>query len=397
MFENNVIVDLTYKEGQKVVFFPIDGQLGQEFTERNNLLRNKDGTGGYLDPEKRNIKAIKLRGERSEGLVLPIEVLSPYVNIDTLKTGDTITTLNGNEICSKYIPKRNPKSISENRVKARKKQKETASFPLFMEHADTSQLAYSKVAFHEGDHCTITLKMNGTSGRTSYTLAREKKEKWYHKLFHLNAPIVSTWKMVSGSRRRILDTFEDGYYGSDKFRKEYHDFFTGKLQKNESVYYEIVGYANQSTPIMGRAKIKDKEIKKLYGDTMVFSYDCEEGKSDIYVYRMTLTNEDGYVVEYPYWLMKLRCEQMGCKVVPLFEEFTYTTWEDLMERVEKYYDGADPIGKTHIREGIVVRIENRQTFKAYKHKNFTYKLISGIIADSADSFTNMSDDVLSEL
>ena len=22
-----------------------------------------------------------------------------------------------------------------------------------------------------------------------------------------------------------------------------------------------------------------------------------------------------------------------------------------MERVEKYYDGADPIGKTHVREG----------------------------------------------
>ena len=132
---------------------------------------------------------------------------------------------------------------------------------------------------------------------------------------------------------------------------------------------------------------------------MEFSYGCEKGKNDIYVYRITMTNEDGYVVEYPDWLMRLRCEQMGVKCVPLFETFTFTTWEDLMERVEKYYDGPDPIGGTHIREGVVVRIENREKFKAYKHKNFTFKLVSGLIAESiSDSdVDNMSEDMLSEL
>ena len=111
VFGQNVIVDLSYYEGQKVVFFPADGQLSEEFATDNNLVRKKDengnNIGGYMDENKRNITAIKLRGEKSEGLVLPIEVLSKYTDISTLKDGDQITVLNGHEICKKYIPKRN--------------------------------------------------------------------------------------------------------------------------------------------------------------------------------------------------------------------------------------------------------------------------------------------------
>ena len=74
VFGNTVIVDLSYYEGQKVIFFPVDGQLGESYAEENQLLRikNEDGTysGGYLDPDKRNIKAIKLRGEKSDGLTI---------------------------------------------------------------------------------------------------------------------------------------------------------------------------------------------------------------------------------------------------------------------------------------------------------------------------------------
>jgi hypothetical protein len=56
-----------------------------------------------------------------------------------------------------------------------------------------------------------------------------------------------------------------------------------------------------------------------------------------------------------------------------------------MERVEKYYEGADPIGKSHVREGVVVRIDNRSKFTAYKHKNFSFKVLEGIIKDTADA------------
>jgi hypothetical protein len=55
-----------------------------------------------------------------------------------------------------------------------------------------------------------------------------------------------------------------------------------------------------------------------------------------------------------------------------------------MARVEKYYEGEDPIGKTHIREGVVVRIDNRPIFTAFKHKGFDFRVLEGIIKDTSD-------------
>ena len=45
---------------------------------------------------------------------------------------------------------------------------------------------------------------------------------------------------------------------------------------------------------------------------------------------------------------------------------------------------ADEIGKTHVAEGVVVRIDNRATFTAYKDKVFEFKVIEGIAKDTSD-------------
>jgi hypothetical protein len=36
-----------------------------------------------------------------------------------------------------------------------------------------------------------------------------------------------------------------------------------------------------------------------------------------------------------------------------------------------------------VREGVVVRILNRPKFAAYKHKNFAFKVLEGLIKDTA--------------
>lgn len=125
VFGQNVIVDLSYKDGQKVVFFPSDGQLSEEYAKDNNLVRMKDengnNIGGYMDAEKRNVTAIRLRGEKSEGLVLPIESLSKYVDVTKLKDGDQITVIGGHEICRKYIPKSSRRSNNSRKSSDKKK------------------------------------------------------------------------------------------------------------------------------------------------------------------------------------------------------------------------------------------------------------------------------------
>ena len=72
----------------------------------------------------------------------------------------------------------------------------------------------------------------------------------------------------------------------------------------------------------GKNEKVGKDFVKQYGKETVFSYGCEPGTSDIYVYRMTMTNEDGDVVEYSPDFMRYRCEQMGVKCVPVFAKAT---------------------------------------------------------------------------
>jgi hypothetical protein len=93
--------------------------------------------------------------------------------------------------------------------------------------------------------------------------------------------------------------------------------------------------------------------------------------------------------------MRYRCEQMGVKTVPVLwkgtipenpgtaDDPTITAGEWITKVAERFYDGPDPIGKTHVREGVVVRILNRPKFTAYKHKNFHFKVLEGICKDEA--------------
>lgn len=405
-FGSDTCVGLDIVKGEIGIYFPSDLQLSGEFCVVNHLCRKKpDGTPdtGYLDPEKRNIRPIKLRGERSDGIFMPISCLEyTGVNLDDINIGDTITVVNGHEICKKYIPRgRNSNNSAKGKGnKTRKKHVPVA--PLFTEHADTEQLAYNLGAFKPGDEIEITLKMHGTSQRTAYlpVLKGYKRTIW-DKLFGREGTPIYDWGYVSGTRRTVLDDWDGGFYGSNAFRKQHHDKFVGKLHKGEEVYYEVVGFTDSGTPIMGKGNNKklDKDFVKQYGEETVFSYGCspdgsDAPQSDLYVYRMTMTNEDGDVVEYSPDFMRYRCEQMGVKCVPvMWRGFADETidWNDagmtagewVTEKAEQYYDGPDPIGKTHVREGVVVRIINRPKFCAYKTKNYSFKMLEGLIKESA--------------
>ena len=125
------------------------------------------------------------------------------------------------------------------------------------------------------------------------------------------------------------------------------------------------------------------------------------------LYNGTITNEDGDMVEYTSDFMRYRCKQMGVKTVPVLwkgvipevperivgvdanGEFVTaeicSAGEWIKDIAEQYYDGPDPIGKTHVREGVVVRILNRPKFCAYKHKNFAFKCLEGLVKAEAEA------------
>lgn len=416
-FGETVIVGLDTKIGDIGIYFPCDLQLSLEYCDANDLCRKKaDGTAGagYLEREKRNITAIRLRGEKSYGLYVPLHSLAfTRVDLSTFKVGDTIDTVGGISICQKYIPRRPNRAAAGAGNRTRKKRVPVA--PLFAEHADTEQLAYNLGAFRPGDEIEITLKMHGTSGRTArLPVLKGYRRTILDRIFRREGTPIYEDGYVSGTRRVVLENYEGGFYGDNMFREQHSKAFEGKLMKGETVYYEIVGFTDSGAPIMGDGNNEKvgKDFVKQYGKTTTFSYGCSPTgtanipmsatglpydevvlvpRSDIYVYRMTMTNEDGFVIEYTPDFMRYRCEQMGIKTVQVFDKFivpgdhpdydTAGAW--VMAQAEKYYAGPDPVGKTHTREGVVVRIVNRPKFTAYKHKNFEFKVLEGIIKDAA--------------
>ena len=426
-FGNDTIVGLDVQIGDMGVYFPVDGQLSERFCQVNDLVRRKDENGkpcgGYMDPDKRNIKAIKLRGEKSDGLYMPLTAFTDFCKISDLKIGDQITVLNGEEICRKYIPRAN-KSASRGAGKGVGRAKANIA-PTFYEHVDTAQLAYNLAAFKPGDEVQLTLKMHGTSGRTGYLPLVHMKRTWLDKLLRRPGKSYMEYGYITGTRRVVLDgKREGGFYDSDDFRHAMAAKFEGKLRKGEVVYYEIVGFQGPGgAPIMSQvanSKVKDPEFTKQYGDITTFSYGCEQSGNyeetfandisdgavvrvapccDVYVYRMTMVNEDGDVVEYSPDQIRERCEQMGVHYVHEFCRFTIPHFyqlpddvgspvainagEYVVREVEQFFDGPDPIGKTHVREGVVARIMNRTNFAVYKHKNFAFKVLEGIAKDEA--------------
>ena len=180
VFGNTTVVDKSVNETDLYIYFPVDGQISKEFGEKNNLFRKKDSSGndigGFIDPVKRNIKAIRLRGNKSDGLILPISSLSYFGDISKLEDGDIVSIFNGKKIACKYIPNRN-NIQKQNEINKTKKKKKAPISPLFLEHVDTEQLAYNLSAFKPNDEIEITLKMHGTSQRTGYLPVFKKYKK----------------------------------------------------------------------------------------------------------------------------------------------------------------------------------------------------------------------------
>lgn len=410
-FGNDTCVSIDTQVGDIGVYFPCDLQLSLEFCIANHLCRKlPDGTAdtGYMEVDKRNITAIRLRGERSDGLYLPISCFNYCYDDDAsayLKVGDIINEVNGHPICNKYIPRtRKQNNTNNSNVSKTRKHKDPIA-PLFKEHIDTAQLAYNLNAFKPGDLIEITRKLHGTSARIGYlpVLKGYKRTLW-DKITHKYGKPIYQYDYIDGTRRTLLVSYDGGFYGSNEFRKHFHEAIKGKLHEGESVYAEIIGFTDDGVPIMGSVsnkKTNDKAFIKQYGDMTTFSYGCDPTgvtapKNDFYVYRMTLTTHDGYTVEYSPEYTRYRCEQMGVKFVPVEwrgyipehpaseNDDTITAGEWIMNKAEQYYDGPEPIDPRHVREGVVVRLVDKPSFTAYKHKNFSFRLISGIIVNNSN-------------
>jgi hypothetical protein len=394
IFGETVIVAKDVPEGTLGVLFDLETQLAPEFLHNNNLYRhenlNKDvSKKGYFNDNGR-VRPIRLKGVKVSGFWVTLDYLNYLDDLPELKENAVISD---KRVCSRYMPK-HEKTVSAGA-------KSPSLVPMFKEHFETEQLLRTLRDVPVGDF-VITAKLHGTSCRYG-KVKQEQPLTWWEKLFNVRKP--EKWVNVAGSRRVVKSIHGESvtdkhYYDDDMWTRVASITFGDRLLKGETVYFEIVGYT-EGSPIMpshSTTKLKDlvskdeyKNIVSQFGETIFYSYGCLPFEWDIYVYRITQTNEDGDSIDLSWAQVKQRCEKLGVKHVPEF-----TTGRKITPDVYEIRDGSGvPIHYTDNRdfsdaieglagnaihnntfpEGICLRSESYPTCKIWKHKCRNFKLL----------------------
>lgn len=382
---DGVVVDNGFTEDELVLYFPTDGKMKHSFGDSFTLFRkNEDGTkqGGYLE-DSGHIKAIKLRGNRSSGIVLHVSNIYEKFGDQGWKENDLVDSVNGIKICEKYVPP--IKSYNgQRRTSVKGKRVERVVYPDFEMHKDTEQLIYHYNDFKVGDRIQMTLKMHGTSQRSGIFDAVYPKG-FFRRLFHL--PAKHKLQEVCGTRRTVIDLkgTKPGFYGTEEFRIKMHKLIAPYLEPGMEVFYEIVGYYDNHDgayimPPANNNKLNDPDFVREFGEVTRFTYGCSVGECKPYIYRITSNYGKRE------WLpaeIKMWCVENDLNYVPEVCEFDFVSVDDLNFRIDNYFEDLhDPVGKTHIKEGVVIRVLNYNRWIAYKMKTWEFRCLEALIKDT---------------
>lgn len=378
-----IIVGINNNEGELGVFFPEGVRLSEEFATINDLIRRKDDqgrpAGGMFDKNCR-VRCQSFRGEKSEGFWIPVASLK-YTGVKPTE-GDAFDTLNGKEICRKYIPRHNPASTAKKRTRGQTL--------MFNKHFDTHQLRVNYDSIPTNKLVVVTLKVHGTSQRVGRVL-EPKRGNWLQKAWWSITGNTYSWQYLVGTRNVICGNEGGNPYHSQSFRDRAAAPFVDNLRKGEVVYYEVVGYEDADKPIMPGSDTNElsKESQKLYGKRVEYTYGCSglstekdpHGQFDIYVYRITMVNEDGNSYDLIWEDVKSRCDQLGVKHAIEMDQFIindrFGSIDKFREYVETVTEGQDLVCPNQPREGVCVRVEGNP-IKIFKNKSFDFKTLEGI-------------------
>lgn len=396
----NVIVGLDARDGDLGVLFPTDGKLSNDMCMANNLYRKNPITGelmgGYLEANGR-IKVVKLRGENSEGLFTSLSSLD-WAGPNNLKEGDEFDTINGKVVCQKYYTPATIRAMKRAEKSYKKpwwlpryfvpihkkyfvKTKTGNKCPDFVKHFDTSKLRQVVHLIPPNLDVYFSEKFHGTSARSGYFKYDDRNLLKRLLRFPLEYKYVYGTRNVNYPPNKKDDT---GYYSGTDFRRLAHEkVIKNGLKKEELIFYEIVGYADLDKKIMPDHTIQDSELKESgfsqknikefrdeYGETISYTYGCENGEFDIYVYRITQNGKDLNYEE-----MVKRCDELDLKPTECI--YHCKSDQDLMILSEKLSRLSSIKGQ--LSEGVCLRLEDNGEFKnIVKYKSFVFSLAEQI-------------------
>ena len=362
VFGYQALVDKTTQLDDLLLVFPAETQLSELFCKKNNLYRhtslNEDQTKqGYLD-DNRRVRAIKIRGHRSDALVLPINALSFLGEIRNLQEGMAFDSIEGVAICGKYeLPRSRQNSRGSGNSKPRIVRFEKLWFP---EHFDTTNFFKVKDRLDPQTNIIVTQKLHGTSLRVGNVLVHRqftRIERFLNRFFNLRLE-KTEYDYLYGTRRSIKDPKEIssvGYYGTNLWAVA-GEQIEAVLPKGWVLYAEIIGWTSQGKP-----------IQKYY------TYHLTQGTSEVYVYRISQVNPSGVTVDLSWDQVRQFCTENNLRHVPELYRGRLVDFP-LQDYIDtQFYKsglwGSDVVPlapESPVDEGICIRIEGLtpQIFKA---------------------------------
>jgi hypothetical protein len=386
VFGNNVICGLDTKPNELYLYFPIECSLSKEFLTANDLYRRKNPDAGVTEggmfEHHGRVKCMKLRGEKSEGFLAPLNYLI-FLGVDIdLKEGDEFNALNDVLICEKYVVKVKEEKEHNPDKKLVKRTSRIIDNQVRL-HVDTLHLKKHIHSLRMNDTIGIHYKKHGTSFWVGNLLVKRKLSFWDKVLIKFGVNIQTTeYDYVYGSRKVIKNKYDDvnhNHYYSYDLWADVKESLKDNIPKGFIVYGEVIGYTKDGAYIQ-----KD------------FDYGCSVGQNKVFVYRITYTNPDGKVFELSDLQIKQFCNVRGWnyddtlifhgtvselektlynkyKTSPLFntsrnfeDNFLWMLQEEFTEK-----DCYMCVNKVP-QEGIVLRVDDLFSYNAFKLKSFKF-------------------------
>lgn len=395
------------------VYFPALSQINSDFLSYANLYRHKELNS---DPEQSGmfedngrVKAIRLRGELSEGFIIPLQTLQNYIisvtnkELNNVEEGTEFDSVedSGKEfwISKKYIVQRQQtqgSSSSKPRGKVPKRLNKVRD-DQFRFHYTTVQIKKCPFILAPDSLIHMSYKMHGTSTIHANVLCHRELN-WKQKIAKwLTGETFDHYDYIYSSRTVIKNPYYNpqvgqGYYSEDIWA-EADKIIKPKLTKGMTVYAEILGFLPNG-----------QYIQKGY------DYGCVPPKSNeefthekhfkIRVYRVTMTNVDGVVTEFTPLQVEQWCEKVGLtpvetcyfgKAKDLYPDIDTTQhWnENFIDRLANdknfYMELDSPHCKNKVpHEGVVIKPLERLG-SAFKLKSFRFLDKEGRLADLGES------------
>jgi hypothetical protein len=349
-----VIVDLLAKDGDLVIYFDPNLRLSNGYLYNNNLYSNKEMNKditkkGYFGKNGK-VRAIKLKGEISNGYVAPLGSLNFAAGFDVINAtiSAEFTHINGIEICRKYIV--NTPGISGHSGEKKSGPKSA----MFHQHWDTKQFMRELASVPVGSQLYLGEKIHGTSGRTGKVLCDNNKKWWQAWKERM------VWKVLSGTRR--IDSIDAHLPG---IRREIEGKVAANLRMGEEIYYEIYGYE-------GAAEIQRG-----------FNYGCRPTQYKVLLYRVTITTPDGFCVDLDRESVYRRAEELGLEKPTLVQILTQSAnglvvlpTEKVIEWIKAFSAGRSALDQNTLREGVVVWFRNHYgSWTCLKHKSEEFLML----------------------